>query len=270
MESLQGNFRHCLQPHTEAVAWCKSLKVPHSLVWLNRNIPPDASTNESRLLSHLTDRYALQTGISELFGDFPAHHAPESLFWQRDSLGKPFVAWGGEIQQWAEAVELEASHIHISNTHDGDAHILLVAHSPNLVGVGIDVLHLPRLQTSSKDRAYLLRLARSFMASFEWESLQRFLGESDEVLRVRIAAHFSLMEAMSKACGTGLRLGLGMGREQALPKRSLGVRELEPKVTLGWEGEGKARLETLGVSHTEAYWGTDGEYVVSVVLLWKA
>ena len=87
-------------------------------------------------------------------------------------------------------------------------------------------------------------------------------------LRLRVAAHFSLMEAASKALGTGLKIGGGMGSPASLPKQSLGVSALEPKVTFLLDGMARQRMDELGATHCTGYWSADDEFLVSVALLW--
>jgi phosphopantetheinyl transferase (holo-ACP synthase) len=93
--------------------------------------------------------------------------------------------------------------------------------------------------------------------------------EDEERLRHRVAAHFSLMEAASKACGTGLKIGAGMGRPTSLSKQALGVRRLSPTVELLFGPEAQVRLAALGATRWEACVGSEEEYLVSAVLLYS-
>jgi phosphopantetheinyl transferase (holo-ACP synthase) len=238
------------------------------------------------------DRAAAWLALERLFGaDRLPAGAEADLILCRDPLGKPFLQWSGRMAAWA-ASEPACRNLHISNTHDGGAHIVIAAHDPSLVGVGIDAVWLPRLRRPGKDRDYLLRFARQFMSAEEWQGFRAadeaegdpvfgvrcsgFQGsrppaaDPDEGLRVRVAAHFSLMEAASKALGTGLKIGVGMGRETSLPKQSLGALRLHPDVRLLFEGKAVARLEALGAVRCEADVWCYSEFLVSAVALYRA
>jgi phosphopantetheinyl transferase (holo-ACP synthase) len=217
-----------------------------------------------------SETLAAHTALSALFAteEFPAEGSEREICWRRDPLGKPYVTWHGRVAAWAKSCGRRVQHLHISNAHDGGAHLVLAAYEESLVGLGVDVVHLPRLRRPGKEADYLRRFARQFMAEDEWEAFAACAAHDDiEALRVRVAAHFSFMEALSKACGTGLRLGLGMGRAASLPRRALGVADLTPPVSFLFGPEAQRRLETLGATCWEGHWGTDGEYLVSVALL---
>jgi phosphopantetheine--protein transferase-like protein len=172
------------------------------------------------------------------------------------------------MARWAEERGLSDRHLHVSNSHDGNAHLVFAAYDPALVGVGVDVVYLPRLRRAGRDAAYLQRFAERFMSEEERDAFERQAArEGEEALRLRVAAHFSLMEAASKACGTGLKLGVGMGRATSLPPQALGVRALEPEVEFTFGPEAEERLRALGATHSAGYWSADAEYLISVVLL---
>jgi phosphopantetheinyl transferase (holo-ACP synthase) len=239
---------------------------------------------------------------------FPADAAHE-FNWHRDALGKPFVRWTGNIANWAAANGRDDRHLHISNTHDGGADLVIAAYSEDLVGIGIDAVWLPRLRLPGKNAAYLRRFARQFMSPEEWSAFENgddttfdpLLGtntlaligspnqpralpapstienpesklehDPDEPLRLRVAAHFSLMEAASKACGTGLKIGAGMGRDTSLPKQSLGASRVAPDVALLFQSEALPRLDTLGARRYEASVRANSEFLVSVVALYRS
>lgn len=262
--------------------------MPHHLVWMEplwfqplhstqAHTPAYSSSllsaaQEARRRSRLADHAAAQVALRALFAPeaFPSEYSPNDLLWQNDSLGKPYLTWQGDLAAWAQRQGRDSRHLHISNTHDGNAHLVLATYTPNLAGIGIDVVHLPRLRRPGKDRDYLYRFSRQFMSPAEWETFAAHATQdNDEALRLRVAAHFSLMESLSKACGTGLGLGIGLGRKTSLSRYSLGVHHLAPTVTFCFGQEALARLESLGVTRQEGYWGTDGEYLVSAALLWR-
>ena len=174
----------------------------------------------------------MRAAVEELFAldDFPLAYGPDDLRYERDALGRPYVTWAGIVEEWAEASGRAEHFLHISNTHDGGANIVIAAYHPDLAGIGIDAVHLPRLMSAQKDAAYLHRFAARFMSErVNGIPIRRPRARDDDLARLRLRAstHFSLMEAASKACGTGLKIGGGMGRPTSLPKQSLGVQELD-------------------------------------------
>jgi len=231
--SCMGN-----QLHASAIRWLSHVPFPTTLVWLPETVGAD---EEALLLA------------APFLGE-----SPDGLSLCRDPLGKPYPARRGYPVPW----------LHISNTHDGGQRLLLAAKHENLVGVGLDVVHLPRLRSPHKDRAYLHRLAARFMEPTEYERFQCAARQDDEeALRRRVAAHFSLMEAASKALGTGLKVGAFMGHSASLPLSALGALQLEPSVQLFFDDHAQTRLATLNAQRWEAYWGSDDTYLVSAVFL---
>lgn len=241
---------------TRALAWRKSLSVAHGAAWLPSAIP---------------DGEPGRLAVQELFQafDFPAQAAQE-VRWQRDTLGKPFVTWEGRVAAWAAQRAMHSRHLHVSNSHDGEAHLAVAAYHPALVGVGVDIVHLPRLRLPGKDATYLHRFAARFLAPIERNRfLRQTVTEEEESLRLRVAAHFSLMEAASKALGTGLRAGPGMNKSYSVPMQSLGAVRLFPSVEMVFEGMALDRLRFLGAVRCEAHWSACHDYLASIVLLWR-
>ena len=189
----------------------------------------------------------------------------EDLTLRRDPLGKPIVQFRSGSESGAD-VRFNSG-LHVSNTHDGDLYIALAASDNRLAGIGIDLVDLSRLRDRSED--YLKKLARRFMSDEEFD---RFIAvaerESHERILIRVAAHFSLMEAASKALGTGLKVGLGMGTPHALPMRFVGVRQLEPSVRLSFQGEAMRRAKALGAVQFVAETSYDSLYLASAALLY--
>jgi phosphopantetheinyl transferase (holo-ACP synthase) len=217
------------------------------------------------------DKIALISALERLFenAEFPSHRANEGVHLKRDALGKPFVVWSGEVEEWARAKGYFSEYLHVSNTHDGEAHLLLAVYDTRVAGVGIDVVHLPRF--AGKSRSMLRRFSSRIMSGVEFEAIESYLEEEGESeLRLRVATHFSLMESASKACGTGLKVGLGMGRPTSLPLQSVGALAIDPAVRLHFEGDGRARLAELGAVESVGDWCVQGEYLVSAVVLLRA
>lgn len=218
----------------------------------------------ARAVGAVLDRAAMRLMFAELF-DFGA--VPD-MYLFHTALGGPKVAWRGQTARWARESGLSARDLHISFTHDGDSHIGIMAHAPGLRGLGVDVVHLPRLRKPERNREWFRRFGAAFMSEDE---LAWFESESEkedlESMMIRAAAHFSLMESASKALGTGLRIGGGMGKPTSLPKQSLNLESLNPvEFALGPEVE--SRCGRLSATRLEGHWGADEEYLVSAALLW--
>ncbi len=211
------------------------------------------------------------------------------LIWKRDELGKPFLEFEGELKRLAEQNGLADRHLHISNTNDGGAHVVLAAYGETISGVGVDLVALSRLRNPSKNFEYFARFARQFMSEQELRfffeacessnadtqnpsKLKPFLStlaarsEHEKALLLS-AAHFSLMESASKACGTGLKMGIGMGKTESLPKQSLGFNLNSTPIELLTDRISEARIEALGVVGYEAAFRCDADFMMSVVLL---
>lgn len=169
-------------------------------------------------------------------------------------LGRPFVRMvprDGAVQ--------------VSFSHEHRAHVCLASADRQIVRIGVDVVWLPRLRRRSA--GYLHALAKRFMGDSELAAFeQETAGTDGDTLLIPLAARFSLMEATSKALGTGLRLGMGIGRPGALAPATIAVPRIDP-VELRLADAGRARLRTIGGTHVEGHYGQDAEYLISVVLI---
>jgi len=255
--------------HPGALGWRSQLPISHVLVWIDH----DSATSGQIERDRTAEAGAAGDAVRMLFAaeGFPGSFTAEDLCMLRDPLGKPYVHWQGEVEQWAAERHYDCRHLHISNTHDGGAHMILAAYDPRLAGIGIDAVHLPRLRGAIRRADYLRRFARHFMSQEEFAQFERACADDDEEqLRVRVAAHFSLMESSSKALGTGLKIGGGMGRPESLPKRSLGVCRTEPGVEWLLDAAARQRMDQLGAAHLQGYWSADHAFLVSVALLWRS
>jgi phosphopantetheinyl transferase (holo-ACP synthase) len=243
--------------NAEALTWTTRLTLPHALAWVQRATTLDA--------------HAVWLAVSDLpaFKGCPPHCAADLVI-ARDALGKPYVTWHGELADRAMQVGLDSRHCHITNTHDGGAHLVLAAYHERLAGLGIDLVALQRLRGPGKEADYLRRFARHFMSVEEWHAFKAAsIHDSEEALRLRIAAHFSLMEAASKALGTGLKIGAGMGHADSLRKQALGVNTLSPEVEMLLDPTARERMRAIEAHRVEAHWAANDAFLVSVVLAWK-
>ena len=211
------------------------------------------------------------------------------LIWKRDPLGKPFVEFEGKLKLLAEQNGLSDRYLHISNTNDGGAHVVLAVYGETIAGVGVDLVDLSRLRLPSKDRDYFARFARQFMSEQELSYFHEACESSNadthilsnlkpphptlaaqfeqEKVLLLSAAHFSLMESASKACGTGLKMGIGMGKKDSLPKQSLGFNLNKYPVELLTDRISTARMQELGAIGYEAAFRCDANFMLSAVLL---
>ena len=258
--------------HSEAVDWALNPNLPVTLGWIGftREILLQSPKLDRRFMRFGLTHLAARAAVYQLFRSqgFPNMHAPHDLHWENDALGKPSIAFQGDVDAWAIENGFEDQHLHISNTNDGNAHIVLAAYGEEFAGIGVDVVHLPRLRQPGKGIDYLRRFARQFMSETEWEAFEAGSENDDEeALRIRVAAHFSLMEAASKACGTGLKIGIGMGSPYSLPKADLGAVRLRYAVEMYFGPAAKVRLNEIGATQWEGFWGADDEYLVSGVVL---
>lgn len=300
LEQLQSVSAAQVKLHAEATRWREELYFPFSFVWLPQEWSLQAD-NESlpslflsarvrrqmetclrrqdrvwrqRAANLLSDqcslRYAVQDIATQDRAASDTSCSPPALYLARTPLGQPVVRWRGSGAEWARQHGLLAHDLHISYTHDGDAHLTLLTQAPGLRGVGIDVVYLPRLFRASNSSEYAARFARHFMSAAEYTVYNAAAQNEPDTGRLRrAAAHFSLMEAASKALGTGLRIGGGMGHPTSLPKTELGVSRLTPTVEWILGDEARRRCAALGATTLEGCWSADDEYLVSVALLWN-
>jgi phosphopantetheine--protein transferase-like protein len=207
---------------------------------------------------------ALVEAARRLFGPLGALTIAETeVVLEHTPLGQPLVRLDGALGRWASDRDIDARELHVSFTHDGELLAVLLATAPGLRGVGVDLVHMPRL--ARRPPAYLRALARRFMADSEYAAVALL---PDGVLLDEVAARFSLMEAASKALGTGLRIGFGHNARESLVVREISVAELAPEVAFAFGPSAHARCIALGASHATGTVERDGEYLRSDAYLW--
>jgi len=182
------------------------------------------------------------------------------------ALGRPRPRRSGPLAVWGRLQGLRAQDLHVSFSHDGGKLVTLVGWRPGLRGLGIDLVYLPRLEHPGKDRDYLHRLARRCMAEDEYRAFAATLrSDRMEDLRFRVAVAFALKEAASKALGTGLRLGLGLGSAASPTLRSLPVAWNEAAPTVAAVGDAAAALKRIRARHLVASASAVGDFVSAEV-----
>lgn len=267
----QGDDRWSVACHTD-------IEVNHRIVTQRTDYSSASIDSNNRRENRSTTRNlaaaAANIGLSSLFASsgsriLSGDGVADLVRWKNDGItGRPFLEWSDRSTRDAIAVGLEPSHIHVSNSHDGDLQTVIVAGADSIVGIGIDIVYLPRIARKANVPGYLLRLASMFAAPAELEQIRSHLvgrGEADHICI--IALYFSLMEAASKALGVGLRMGLGMGRSASVPKRSIEVDTDLQSVCIQFVGQGRDAYDRCGAVSTKAVWSVDGDYLLSLVVL---
>jgi phosphopantetheinyl transferase (holo-ACP synthase) len=283
--AIRAHAREQRERHAGALAWGSRIQTPMSSVWFDGELActPDAELalgatldrsegdriaafmasphpgSRRRGISAIHDRLALTLAIAELTENGERMEGHPRFRLAHTALGQPIVC-GKDGSRAAD--------LHVSFSHDGAAHLCVLAFAPDVRGVGVDVVHFPRLHGRSDD--YLHRFALHFMSEEEYGAFARTSrSETSRTLLNRVCAHFSLMEAASKALGTGLRIGAGMGKKESLPKQSVGVSQIEPSIDWLLGSDARARCKELGASRLEGHWSVDEEYGVSVAILFR-
>jgi len=234
-----------------AIPWLREAGNGLSLAWLETGdgrASPAAGRAEQAL--------ALRVALAALHDEGRAPD-PARCTLAHTRLGAPLVRVRGGPPALRPRVSL---------CHEGGAHVALAGCAPGLVGVGIDAVRLDRLRR--RDAAHLRRLAERFLPpagceALEWEAR----AGGPEALLAGVAARFALVEAASKALGTGLRLGLGLGARGGLPPPEMGVVEWRGAVRLEPGAAARRRMAALGAARIGGHAGCDAEYAVGVVLL---
>ncbi len=157
---------------------------------------------------------------------------------------------------------------HITNSHDGGTHLALALPSTGIAGVGVDLVHLPRLRSVRHSQDHMQRLARRVMNDREFGAFTQCVGNLDlHDVQLLFAAHFSLMEAASKALGTGLRLGVGFGRPTSLHPHQLSVVREHGAWGIVPGEEARRCLANIEGCQFECFCGTSENYLASCVVI---
>lgn len=174
----------------------------------------------------------------------------------RGPLGQPLLLWQDQ----------PIANTGVSVSHDGGRRVCLALHAEGLTGLGIDLVHLPRLLHKSPDD--LLRFARRFMNESELEEfLSRSCNETNTEKARRLALHFAAMEAASKALGTGLRLYFGMGGEGRPAPREIELKHGKDGLAAEFHGIALERFTLLEAKRSEVRWRVADDLLVCVATL---
>lgn len=248
--------------------WRKRLDIPNALSMAAYTGSKHASADSKRTGESSQVAMLLSELLAPLVTTIDLNF--DEIVLRRDENGKPFLHWTGLNIHYAESKGIRPECVHLSNSNDGGISLFFAAYDERLLGVGIDIVALSRLRAEHKNRAYLLRFVHHFMSGKELQMFEEnAASESIDFLVIRAAAHFSLMESISKALGTGLKIGAGLGKPISLPKQSVGISRLTPEVAIIMETPALERMVLMGADRVEAHWGADENYLVSAALLWK-
>ena len=266
-----------------------SLPLPQALGWVQSSAPVREKALNNQF-AYIAGQRAICLLLEKLTGETPpitpGENNDSGIVWRRDLLGKPFLEFAGELANWASQHGIEDSLLHISNTNDSGEHLVFAVYGEKVAGVGVDLVALDRLRAPGKDIAYFERFVKHFMSEEELVCYQSELlrwhesgtpsphfgdfscHESAPLDRYRVlsAVHFSYMESASKACGTGLKMGVGMGLPTSLPKQSLGCDLTRSSIQLLTNAESKRRMEHIGASSVQLQARCDTEYVLTGVV----
>ncbi len=221
--------------HSDALLWTSLLQVPYAIAWDDVDAECDTSP--------------LENVARQLLPDVSAKIL-------RNMLGKPEVV-----------CEIAGHNVQVSNSHDGGTHLAVGVRSDHITGVGVDMVYLPRIRERSP--SYFCKLMTKVASPPECSRFEEWMGsENKEEICLRFAAHFSIKEAVSKAYGVGLKLGLGFGSPL-----SLNPREIEVHVTGSASvqpGRPYTALVTMPLKgKITAHFAASKDYLISVTLLTK-
>jgi len=158
----------------------------------------------------------------------------------------------------------------VSFTHDGSMRLGAVAFREDVIGLGIDVVDLCRFARYDRDEKLRDRLAERLFGTSEDRSLAARGSDVPDAHLLALA--FSMKEAVSKALGTGLRLGLGMGGGHGLPLADIGV-----ALCRGGDGSDETdvalvrraarRLRQIGGQRVEGRWAMRETHVLTLAIV---
>ncbi len=207
-----------------------------------------------------TARALLRLGVAS--ADFALYHTR----WGQPRLRRRPSSGQGRFQPPDSRTRQQVRHTRpmISLSDDGDVRVAAVACSAAIVGLGLDILDLRRLDRYRTDTEARRRMERRLCAPAE---IATDISASGACGGVTLASRFAFKEATSKALGTGLRLGLGLGAGHGVRPQEILVAPTEIGADIRLMGRAKSRSDRLGVSRIEARGYVHFPLLVAVVLL---
>lgn len=152
----------------------------------------------------------------------------------------------------------------ISFSDEGGIGVAAVVRSRMIVGLGLDILDVRRLDRYRTDATARCRMERRLCAPDEivQESAVPGIGPGDA-----LAVRFAVKEAVSKALGTGLRLGLGLGSRGGVRPHEITVIPDNHRADIRLNGTAMRRLVHLGAKSVETRWVLKSPHLVALALL---
>lgn len=177
--------------------------------------PSSSLQSESRQLQHLLARACVVEALA-VRGMDAGRVSPNTANVVYSGLGAPRMCLDPSLMD-------QIGGARVSFTHDGGVSFVCLQVSAQQDGLGIDAVFLPRLRRPSTS-AKLGRL---------YSRLGGDPNDDGTDLGLSVARILAIKESASKALGTGLRLGLGIGRRGSLRLDQLHIQEPDTVVALG-------------------------------------
>jgi phosphopantetheinyl transferase (holo-ACP synthase) len=168
---------------------------------------------------------------------------PEEFGLHYTEWGQPRLARRPALEKQAAPTVARHGLPVVSFTHDGTMRIAAVGCASGLIGLGVDVVDRARMERYQREPRLRQRLAR------------RVLGRESEgePTTDSIALAFCIKEAVSKALGTGLRLGLGMGGNYGARLHDIAVTLTDTTTAVSLSGSARERARALRASSVEVH-----------------
>ena len=155
---------------------------------------------------------AVHALIGRIGGGTP--FAVTGLAFGRTRHGAPWVRRHGVLAAWARDRGLMDARLCVSNTDERGVSLAVCAMSPDVMGIGVDLVRVARMAPWTDSVSRYGRFVRRMCGADEaTEMLDSASGQPADLL---LAAAFARREAASKALGVGLRLGAGYNSPTAL------------------------------------------------------
>lgn len=150
----------------------------------------------------------------------------------------------------------------IAISHDGGILAAALGCGAGLRGVGVDVVDLERLRSRISTRREWERFLGHITDASVLQKRLSLPASSLEGMRAEAAVRFALMEAVSKAFGTGWTLGSDARR--GVPCKSIRIQGLRPSPRIELAHPASCIMKQMGGRRVVAQWTRTGDVVVAV------
>ncbi|MGC8668924.1 MAG: hypothetical protein ACP5VE_12495 [Chthonomonadales bacterium] len=158
---------------------------------------------------------------------------------------------------------------HISIAHDGGVLAVLVAGGSGVCGVGVDIVDLSRLRRRIESHRMLERFAGHIADGPAARRLAAdWKGRTLEGGRVEAGVRFALMEAVSKALGTGWTLGRSLG--VGVPCKAIEIGRVQPAPQVTLKHPAVTVLRKTGGRRVRGLWIKSGDLIVAVAAVLRS